>query len=195
MKKLCLVASVFVLVSYQALAAGCEDYPFGQGMETDHTDQGDKIISTAEVAVAMDDSQSISDARKEATLEAKAQIAHFLGETIQSDKSLDNAVKETIKIAGDSKSVSRDSIKTMLTKIRNSSQQLLRGVIPLGECYTKGQFLRVSVGLKPETIAAALNSASSMTGSQASSPPSNKPAEGGLTGQQGYSNTQTLKKF
>jgi hypothetical protein len=39
--------------------------------------------------------------------------------------------------------------------LRNSSQALLRGVITLGDCYTKGTEVRVTVGVKAETINAA----------------------------------------
>ena len=34
---------------------------------------------------------------------------------------------------------------------------LQRGVVPLGSCYTPGKFVRVTVGVKPETLLAAGN--------------------------------------
>ena len=49
--------------------------------------------------------------------------------------------------------------------IKSSSKQILRGVIRLGDCYTKAQFVRVTVGVKPETV----NAAETTSGSMASS--------------------------
>ena len=54
--------------------------------------------------------------------------------------------------------------------LRNSSQALLRGLLPLGDCYTKGEEVRVSVGVKPKTINAAGNLAGGIADSVASQP-------------------------
>ena len=41
---------------------------------------------------------------------------------------------------------------------------LQRGVVPLGSCYTPGKFVRVTVGVKPETVLAAGNMDATMSG-------------------------------
>ena len=73
--------------------------------------------------------------------------------------------------------------------MRISSQALLRGVITLGDCYTKGTEVRVTVGVKPESINAAEGLAgggSANAGSGTKQP---------LTAVDEYSNTKNLKKF
>jgi hypothetical protein len=95
-------------------------------------------------------------------------------------------------------------VKTQLVSIRNSSQSLLKGVLKLGECYTKGEFVRVTVGLKPETIAMAamteesINQASTVssaseTASNASDV--NSSSTGNLNQTKSFSNSSNLSDF
>ena len=63
-----------------ARAAGCDDYPFTQGINVEDVNGGTRIIATAEVTVSFDDIDAIKDARDEATLEAKSLISGFMSE-------------------------------------------------------------------------------------------------------------------
>ncbi len=171
-------------ISSNAFAEGCDDYPFGAGdLEVHHSpaeclvdpkitvpnecgkngkswvEAGPKILATGVATVDFDDSDEVIDAIQEATMEAKAVISKFFSETIQSDESIETAAKKTIKIVkgpeGDQKTGTKEKVKVTLKRLASHSEALLRGVVKLAECYTKGEKVMVSVGLKPETIAAA----------------------------------------
>lgn len=200
---------------------GCGAYPYSVGTNIEDVNGGTKIISTASASVSFDDIDSIKDAREEAELEAKAAIAKFLSEGIRSDSTIDKAINETKTMSGEQKEVLRKEASVRIKRLSSSSQALLRGVVVLGDCYTKAREYRVSVGLKPETIAAAGNIASGMGSSLSSQPTptmSNQPPASGTsqssTGAQGaaqpggagsstrplqgsdsFSNTQRLQKF
>ena len=204
-----------------AYAAGCDDYPFTQGINVEDVNGGTKIISTAIVSVSTDDVDSVKDAREEATIEAKTLITAWMEEAVKNKTVIDKAVNETKSMQGDNKVVTRNEVTTRVKNLFNATQGVLRGVVPLAECYTKGKELRVSVGMKPETIAAAekaaglvsrsLTSQPTPNGGPASNSSSGNTASGSGTGQgatppgttntqktnpvDGYSNTDRLKKF
>jgi hypothetical protein len=202
---------VFVLastVSWSCLAAECEDYPNTVGINPEMVEGGVKIVSTGSAVVSFDDASSIADARDEATLLAKAGIAKFLTEGIRSDEAINRAVQETKSMQGESKAVARKEVVERLRQLSSSSQALLRGVVPLGECYTKGREFRVSVGIKPETI----RTAESLSGSMSQSVTRQPAPQGGgptpsrsvpestvpsqkLDGTDSFSRADGLKKF
>ncbi len=98
-----------------------------------------------------------------------------------------------------------------MKSLRNSAQALLRGVVTLGSCYTKGRELRVTVGLKPETIKSAQNLAGTINDSMSKQPTprsgaSNRQSSGSsgssgsgvsqpLRGMDGHSSSDKLKTF
>lgn len=210
MKKTSVFLFVAQLMCGTAYAAGCDDYPFTQGINVEDVSGGTKIISTAVVSVSSDDVDSVKDAREEATIEAKTLITAWMQEAVKSQQVIDKAVKETKSMQGDNKTVTRDELTTRVKRLVSSTQGLLRGVVPLAECYTKGRELRVSVGLKPETIAAAEKAAGNVSKSISTQP---SPQDGNTGGTatsggnsvvvptqktspvDGYSNTDRLKKF
>jgi len=145
-------------------ASDCSAYP-GDGIEVTSTPAGTKIISTGEASVAFDDVDAVRDAREEATIEAKSKISAFLSEGIRSDSEVNRVVNGSTSMQGTEKTALRTETVNRLRKIASSSQALLRGVVVLGDCYTQGKVLRVSVGLKPETIAAAEGMAGGMSSS------------------------------
>lgn len=73
-------------------------------------------------------------------------------------------------MSGAGKENQREEVINRVKSLRNSSKSLLRGVVPLADCYTKGQIVRVSVGLKPETIKSAGNLAGGISKSVGSTP-------------------------
>jgi hypothetical protein len=136
--------------------------------------------------VSFDDVDSIKDARTEAEMEAKALIAKFLSEGIQSDTQINKVVQESKSTTAEGRKADRQELVKRVQSLRNSSQALLRGVVPLGSCYTKAREVRVSVGIKPETIRAAGSLAGAMSSSLARNPTPS--AMGGNSG--GSGNTQ-----
>lgn len=145
----------------------CAEYPYDEGMDVQSVDGGTKILATGQVSVSMDDIDSIKDAREEATIEAKAIIAKFMTEDIKSDSKIDKVVTESKQADGQNVQVNRKELITRVKSLRNSSQALLRGVVVLGSCYTKGREVRVTVGIKPETIKSAESLAGSINNSTA----------------------------
>jgi hypothetical protein len=151
---------------------------------------------------------AIKDARDEATIEAKSLMSAFMSEGIRSDLVINKAVQETKSMQGDTKVSVRKEVVDRVKRLASSTQALLRGVVPLGECYTKAKEFRVSVGLKPETISSAENAAGNISNSLANQPPPGAPMSGSSTsapsapsatqhpsGVDSYSDTKRLNKF
>jgi hypothetical protein len=132
---------------------------------------------------------------------------------MKSDQVISKAVSETKSMQGASKENVRKEVTERVKKLQSSSQALLRGVVPLADCYTKGSEVRVTVGIKPETIKQAGNLATgignslstqptpSALGAPAASPqrsvtpaPRQAPSQP-LQGSEGFSNTERLKGF
>lgn len=146
-------------------ADGCTDYPFSDGMQVQEVEGGFKILATATSVVDLDDTDEVLDALTFAEMDAKARIAKFFNEDIQVDDVKMEEVVKTVNISDEGKSVTKDKVSNYFKGIKSSSKQILRGVIRLGDCYTKGQFVRVTVGVKPETLNAAENTSGSMISS------------------------------
>jgi hypothetical protein len=187
--------AMFLFVSPAAYAASCEDYPFTQGISVENIDGGIRVIATAAVSVSFDDVDSIKDARDEATLEAKGLISDFLAEGIAKVQVVKKVVDESKSMQGDSKAAVRNETIQRLKVLAGSSAALLRGVVPLGECYTKGKEFRSSVGIKPETISSAEGLAGQLNGSPERQDGPGTPSEGPLNGVDSYSKTKELDKF
>jgi len=147
---------ISILTAGYIFGAGCEDYPFSPGdISATATPKGVKILATAAVAVDFDDQDEVLDALMEAELEAKILISKFFSESVKSEQSVETSAMKKIKFSGKTKTAEKEKIKKTLKKISSKSQALLRGVVKLASCYEPGQKVLVSVGLKPENIAAA----------------------------------------
>jgi len=205
-----LALGFLALATLPAFADDCSSYPYIDGIEVSAVPAGTKIIATAEASVAFDDVDAVRDAREEATMEAKSKISAFLSEGIRSDSEINRVVNGSTSMQGGEKTALRTETVTRLKKIASSTQALLRGVVPLGDCYTPGKVVRVSVGVKPETTAAAEGLAVGMSSSMARQPtpgtgqpsvaPGAAPAAPTGSGQPlnsapGYSNTKGLQGF
>lgn len=159
-------------ISHAQGSRGCEAYPNGRGMDFQNDANGNfRIMYTASVGITFDDVDAINDAKDEATLEAKAGIAKFLNDDIKSDEAINKAVSNSSSMSGQQKQAIRTETTTRLKNLSSSASALLRGVVVLGDCYTKGKEVRVTVGLKPETINAAGNVAGQMGGGASGSAP------------------------
>lgn len=199
-----LISAVLLINTGIVYSASCEEYPYTDGMTVESVDGNKfKVLSTYSASVNFDDSSAIRDAREEAQLQAKAQITAFLEETVKSEKDINKVVDESVTMQGADKSVTRKEVKQTLQRMSQSSQALLRGVVPLGDCYTKAKEVRVTVGIKPETITQAENVAGSISKSLATQSPSNSNNTGEqsnssnqpLNGSEGFSHTEKLKNF
>ena len=161
---LIIAASIF---SGSVFAGSCANYPYSQGaVEYYETPNGPKIVATGAAPVDFDNFDDILDATLEATMQAKATMSSFLKEYIKSEASINKAAEKIAKdSSGGGRSVSKTTVRNTLVKLSGSTQRLLTGVVKLSECYTKKTKVLVTVGLKPETIAAAEQSANQMTNS------------------------------
>jgi hypothetical protein len=155
-----LLLATTVVYSCGVQAEGCDEYPYTAGeIAYEETPAGPKILSTGAATVEFDDADEVNDARMEAELEAKNAISKFFNEEISSEERIESSALKKITIVkgadGQEKAASKDKVKHTLRTISSNSRSLLRGVVKLAECYTRGKMVMVSVGLKPETIAAA----------------------------------------
>lgn len=201
------VAVALVGTATCAMAQGCRNYPYRDGIDPDLL-AASKFVATSSASVSFDDVDAVKDAREEAEMDAKARLAKFLTEDIKSDSVVAKIVDESKSMKGDGKEAARNESIRRVKVLRNSAQAMLRGVIVLGDCYTKGTEVRVTVGVKPESIKAAEELAGgikssvggqptagskgvSSDGSKAKSDSTKQP----LTNVDEYSNTKGLKKW
>lgn len=207
-----LVAAMLIINSGATWAASCDEYPYTDGL-TVLNEGGDKIkfISTAEASVNFDDSSAIRDARDEASMQAKAKISAFFSETVKNENDVARVVDESVTMKGEEKSKQRKEVTQKLMHIAQSSQALLRGVVPLGDCYTTSKIVRVTVGLKPETIEMAENLAGKVSqsistqptmtiapqnsGTNSSAPLNSSTPSAPTAGGNGFSHTERLSNF
>lgn len=210
-KIVAVLISMFMTFSVSAQLS-CADYPYSDGINVEEVDGGTKILATASASVSFDDIDSIKDAREEAEMEAKAAISKFLTEDINTESNITRVVNESKSTSGEQSERSRQELVERVKRLSSSSQTLLRGVLVLGDCYTKGREVRVSVGMKPETIRAAERAAGAISNSISTQPTpttsSSKPSSSSqgnaapspsgsqpLRSMEGYSNTERLKNF
>lgn len=154
MKKFLLVVIGGVFVSFSAAAQekDCTGFPKESNGKFEMTPAGPKIVVIAEVPVSFDDTRVLRRARQRAELEAKNKIVKFLEETLASEEKVKELAQETASLTGNQAKDSYDEIIQTSKVLHSQSKAVLRGVVPLDECYTPGKYIRVAVGLKPETI-------------------------------------------
>ena len=175
-----------IFLGQSVFAAGdCSDYPQTRGINVILVEGGTKILSTAIATVPYDDVELYLDALDEAEREAKASISSVLEENISKLCSSDTASMQNIKIIAEEKSVDYEKIQTSLCSISSVTESVLRGAVVIGHCYTPGKLVMLTVGIKPETIAAADSNSNASSVSN----------DGSLTSIEGYSNTDQLLDF
>ena len=114
------------------------------------------IISSAEAALDFGDRRDKIMAKKKAVMIAKAQIAKFLNEKINTQETQDSITTTIIKQTGGDKSSIRTTVDNQTEKISNSAEQLLKGVIVLSEDVNPAEkYVRVEVGINEKTMRAA----------------------------------------
>ena len=151
-----------ILLGQVVFAEDCSDYPQTKGINVMLVDGGTKILSTAIATVPSDDVKSYLEALVDAELEAKASISKFLEEDISKSCSSNTDTITNFKINGEENSVNYEKAKTQLCKLSSHTQSLIRGAVEIGDCYTPGKLVMVTVGIKPETIVSAEELSDSM---------------------------------
>ena len=156
-------ASLSILFPANIFAAQCENYKFSQlGIKVIDTEEGPKIVSTGQATVIIDDIDEVKDAFDEAKLEAKAEIVKFYNdETLQEEcNSGENVIKNrslTKNFEGESGSYNKTRIKETLCNTRTSTEGLLKGVVTVEQCYQKGEYVKLTIGISPKTLKQAAN--------------------------------------
>jgi len=188
-----------VFLSQAAFAEDCSDYPYSKGVNVILVDDGTKILSTAMTSVLFDDMDLYVDALEEAELEAKASISKFLEEEVAKSCTTDKSIISLVNISNQDgvalKTADATKVKSTLCRMSSTTQSVLRGAVVIGSCYTPGEQVRVTVGIKPETTAAAKELSNSMEKSINYLDSSEQTNGSTLTSVDGYSNTDQLSEF
>ena len=188
-----------ICLNQAAFAEECSDYPYSKGVNVVLVDDGTKILSTAMTSVLFDDMDLYVDALEEAELEAKASISKFLEEEVAKSCTTDKSIISLVNISNQDgvalKTADATKVKSTLCRMSSTTQSVLRGAVVIGSCYTPGEQVRVTVGIKPETTAAAKELSNSMEKSNNYSDSSEQTNGSTLTSVDGYSNTDQLSEF
>lgn len=121
-----------------------------------------QILARGSGTYDFDDVDDVNDARKEATLKAKAALAKFMKEKLSTEEAFASASKKVKSITSDGQTqtanVTKESVKTNTQLIRNSADAILKGVITLKEqkIPRKGSSgeIQVTVGVSSKTLKA-----------------------------------------
>ena len=159
------ISTLITPLSLKAEAQGCSG--FAAPSETKFIARGNGLftfIVTEEASVRKDDSKQRTRALKVAQLRGKKSISTFIKENIESKESFDEQSVEKSVENPDGVQWEAENVINIFESISSSSANIIRGIIPLGSCYEPGKFVRVTMGIKPETIQAAGNTAATSKG-------------------------------
>ena len=142
--------------------ASCVDYPYRTiGAKIIPTENNNiKVISSYRVGVNFDDSDEVVDAIAEARSEAKASIADLMTTEIAKDcarssKKLSRKLLSKDPTGTETIQVDDEKVKETICNLVGNTRAVLNGVASVGQCYEPGKHVYVTIGIKPETIAAA----------------------------------------
>jgi hypothetical protein len=156
-------ASLSIIFPANLFAEQCTNYKYSQlGVKVIDTEEGPKIVSTGQASVLIDDIDEVKDAFDEARLEAKAEIVKFYNdETLQEEcNSGENVIKNrtlTKNFEGETGTYNKTRIKETLCNTRTSTAGLLKGVVTVEQCYQKGEYVKLTIGISPKTLKQAAN--------------------------------------
>tara|TARA_B100000214_G_scaffold375418_1_gene361659 strand:- start:5536 stop:6183 length:648 start_codon:yes stop_codon:yes gene_type:complete len=152
-------ASLSLFTAQVARAEGCSDYPYAP-MQTKFVPKADGTFSlqmTQEASVRADSQRQKSRALKIAQLRAEQAVSKFIKQELEGKDSFSNeAIEDSVENA-DGVDWKVEEAQTFIESVAASSKNLIRGIIPIGSCYEPGKYVRVTVGIKPETMTAAGN--------------------------------------
>ena len=161
-----LISFLALITPTAAMAEGtCADYKYkGKQSKIEPTEKGLKIVTTAQASVLADDTDLVEMAMEEAEASARTAVQQFIKTEIDSRTDFSNKAVQNITLNDKGKKFDVEKTKSQLKEMSLAAAGLQRGVIPLGSCYTPGKFVRVTVGVKPETVLAAGNMDATMSG-------------------------------
>lgn len=207
---LCFAALISLLTTKVALAESCDAYPYLPLENIIEFDGGGKfkLLSTGSASVDFDETSEVMGARRQAELIAKRSIAEYINQNLASEDAIDSeiATSKTNRKATDGSVVSsaqRNEIKKQIAIIKTRADAVLKGAIPIGSCYTKGREIRVTIGIKSETVSNAISLGASMGVEKASSY-GTSPKKAGESSEdaptktpktQGYDGSRAINKF
>ena len=120
-----------------------------------------QILARGTGTYDFNDVDDINDAKKEAVLKAKAALAKFMNEKLSTEEGFAEASKKTKSMTSDgqnqSVNVSKESVKTSSTMIKNQAEALLKGVITIKMqkiARGAGGEVQATVGVSSKTLAA-----------------------------------------
>jgi hypothetical protein len=205
------LAACFIAEAAYAAGApsgvGCEAYQYQPSDTTIEFGEGGafKIITTAASSVDFDDPSSMQESRREAELIAKRSLAEYINQQLSSEDQIERQIDSARSVAKGADgnveaTAQRQETKKQLTTIHARADAVLRGVVVLGSCYTKGHEVRVTVGIKSETVANAQALGQTMDAIAAanygkSSPIAATPADGKPQTGTGASNEGVTKDY
>ena len=160
-KRLFFISSLMAFAfPLRLLAASCDGYPEIDGVRNDVTEDGSfRTFSTVTVPVPIDRSAVVVQAKKRGQILAKGQIVSFMEDDVSNackDDDL-NKQKNILSTTGDGISENYDfesSIET-LCSVTTRARDFVRGARKIGECYTPGKELKITLGVSPKTMSAA----------------------------------------
>ena len=98
------------------------------------------------------DRKDVRISTKKAELEAKAKIAKFLSERVNSDEVMEQIENKIVETQGNQKIVNRKNIENITSTMHNSAESILRGVIVTKIDVNKEQkYVFVEVGYSNNT--------------------------------------------
>lgn len=171
-----ILSLVLFALAFPSLAGDLSDQPDGAAIKL-LPDGGYQITAIGTGTYDFNDPDDINDARNEAEKKAKAAIVKFLNEDIKTEEGLSEASKKVKTISSNGEnaetSVSKTSVKEMMTAIQNSAGALLKGVVVLKaekEAAGQGGTYRVQVGVSSKTTQAAAVAPDAINAPAASAP-------------------------
>ena len=148
-----------MIVTSPVKASDCSQYKYKQGQSKIEPVEGGglKIIMTSQASVLADDTDLVEMAMEEAKMKGRNEIAKFMKNEIAGKDEFSTKMVQDVIINPEGKDFNVNKVKEQLKTMAESVDGIVRGIVPLGSCYQPGKFVRVTMGIKPETIAAAGN--------------------------------------
>ena len=161
-----LLSSLSLLNPTAVIAEGtCAEYKYkARQSKIEPTEKGLKIVTTAQASVLADDADLVDMALEEAEAKARVAVQKFIKTEIESRTDFSDSAITNITTNPDGKNFNQERTKSQLKEMSLAANGLQRGVVTLGSCYTPGKVVRVTVGVKPETVLAAGSLDATMSG-------------------------------
>ena len=136
---------------------GCSNYPFNpMGTKFEAREDGKfTLMVTMDQGVRADDNNLRMRAQKIALMRGKKEISDFVKQKIAGKDSFSSEFVEDSVTGPEGVEWSSEDATSLMEEISTSSENVIRGIIPLNSCYEPGKYVRVTVGIKPETMQAA----------------------------------------